>query len=88
MLLSLLNMDYIDYLSYLFFLLYLLVPLLVTLLCRACSNYNKGTTMSISILIILIYPFILMWLRDMLYPPSDGQCGNPDMMFVMFNVII
>jgi hypothetical protein len=68
---------------------YILVPLLVTLLCRRFSVSWHILTYLITAVIIFFYPFALFWLDDYLNPPTPGpQCGNPQMGFVLGNIII
>ena len=68
---------------------YILVPLLWTLFFRRFRLSSKGLTYLITASIIFFYPFGLFWLDDYLNPPPAGlRCGNPQMDFLIGNLII
>ena len=68
---------------------YILVPLIVTLLFRQLKSSWKSLTFVLTAFVIFFYPFGLFWLDDYLNPPPPGpRCGNPQMGFLIGNVII
>jgi hypothetical protein len=67
---------------------YFLVPFFMTFLFRQFNIKSKGLTYLITGLLILIYPFVLFWVRDLINPTiSSPRCANPEVAFIFGNTI-
>ena len=75
--------------TFLVFAPYILVPLCIAFIFNKFKIKKTGWTYVISGLIILIYPFVLFWMEDLLNPPLPGiRCGNAQMGFLIGSLIM
>ena len=74
---------------FLIFIPYILIPFILTLIFKKTESKKIGWSYVVTGLLIVLYPFVIFWIDDLLNPPVDiPRCGNPQMGFLFGSLVV